>query len=151
MSDGRGQYLDSCQHHHAFLYGLRGTPGKWKNSQYHMHIWFSDTFFSINSHLGKERAKGGGTESLADLWYAPMIFPHCQLSISGHSWGWSVVGMWPEWCVGPPDSGKYSNEGLNSFIQGWESTRVAGSRASSSLTLYSLPLCSHGPVQTDLV
>lgn len=45
MSDGRGQCLDSCQHQHAFLYGLRETPGKWKNSQYHMHIWFSDTFF----------------------------------------------------------------------------------------------------------
>lgn len=39
-----------------------------------MRIWFSDTFFSINSHLDKERGKGGVMESLANLRYTPMIF-----------------------------------------------------------------------------
>lgn len=40
-----------------------------------MHICFSDTFFFITSHMGKERGKKGQSHgNLVDLWYTPMIF-----------------------------------------------------------------------------
>lgn len=78
-------------------------------------------------------------------------FHHYQLSISEHSWGWAVAGIWPAWCVGPPKCKVFYWRSDFIYTGLGIHTGLLGAWALASPILHFHPLGSHAPAQTDLL
>lgn len=74
MPDGRGPRLDNPSAPACISLWVNGDIRQVEEfTVSHAYLVFY-TFFSINSHMRKERGKGRAMETLLDLWYTPMIF-----------------------------------------------------------------------------